>query len=175
MLRSNDPRVLQAFTVKVRYSILLFSKLIDKSKFKSKNRLLHNIVQVTLIWWYWKLYISMILWSPVYVAQLYCFASTEELCEDLAPVANGTFASTAATNVPGNIVTYSCDEGFELSGPAERTCLADSTWFPSNVTTCGKFASQRHSLGFVYDISSQCRWGPLRFSVCTATQARRWK
>ncbi|KAK2150293.1 hypothetical protein LSH36_413g01017 [Paralvinella palmiformis] len=47
-------------------------------------------------------------------------------CPDPAKIDNGTVRGEAY--LFGDVVVYSCDEGFELHGSAEVTCLADGTW-----------------------------------------------
>ena len=43
---------------------------------------------------------------------------------------------TGAGTFFGDVARYSCDTGYTLNGPAERTCQADGRWNGS-VPTCG--------------------------------------
>ena len=48
---------------------------------------------------------------------------------------NGRVDTSAGTFF-GDVARYSCDTGYTVSGPAERTCQADGRWNGS-VPTCG--------------------------------------
>ena len=52
--------------------------------------------------------------------------STAIMCPTLPDPLNGTVTWTSLT--PGSIATYTCDEGFELTGEGNRTCQNDGTW-----------------------------------------------
>lgn len=39
---------------------------------------------------------------------------------------------------PGSVATYTCERGFELLGPARRTCT-NGNWVPEGIPFCGKF------------------------------------
>ena len=47
---------------------------------------------------------------------------------------NGQVNTSAGTSF-GDVAKYSCDIGYTLNGPAERTCQADGRWNGS-VPTC---------------------------------------
>ena len=47
---------------------------------------------------------------------------------------NGHVNTSAGTSF-GDVARYSCDTGYTLNGPAERTCQADGQWNGS-VPTC---------------------------------------
>ena len=47
---------------------------------------------------------------------------------------NGRVDTSAGTSF-GDVASYSCDTGYTLNGPAERTCQADGRWNGS-VPTC---------------------------------------
>ncbi len=38
----------------------------------------------------------------------------------------------------GTTATYNCDNGYELLGPARRTCNENGTWTPLGIPFCGK-------------------------------------
>ena len=42
--------------------------------------------------------------------------------------AGGTVASTEILFYPGEEVTYTCQDGYMLAGPARRRCQEDGTW-----------------------------------------------
>jgi hypothetical protein len=54
-------------------------------------------------------------------------------CGDLT-IANGVVVPPTARTL--DIVTYSCNRGWRLSGSTTRQCLAAGSWFPSTAPTC---------------------------------------
>ena len=48
-------------------------------------------------------------------------------CDPLNNPNNGR-VDTSAGNLFGDVARYSCDTGYTLNGPAERTCQADGQW-----------------------------------------------
>ena len=54
-------------------------------------------------------------------------------CNQLDDLSNGRVSPR--TGNFGDVAKYSCDTGYTLSGPAERTCQADERWSGS-VPTC---------------------------------------
>lgn len=57
-------------------------------------------------------------------------------CGSLNDPVNGSVVGPTST-FP-SMVTYSCDEGFELEGEASRMCQANGKWTGSD-PMCGKF------------------------------------
>ncbi|XP_078603365.1 CUB and sushi domain-containing protein 3-like [Branchiostoma floridae x Branchiostoma japonicum] len=57
-------------------------------------------------------------------------------CPPLAPVEHG---STSGGSYYGDVVTYHCDPGYEISGDEERTCQSDQTWSGTQ-PTCSRTA-----------------------------------
>ena len=55
-------------------------------------------------------------------------------CGNLTVLSNGRVDTSAGISF-GDTAMYSCDTGYMLSGPAERTCQADGQWNGS-VPTC---------------------------------------
>ena len=55
-------------------------------------------------------------------------------CGQLDRPSNGRVNTSAGTSF-GDVARYSCDTGYTLYGPAERTCQADGRWNGS-VPTC---------------------------------------
>ncbi len=55
-------------------------------------------------------------------------------CGQLVDPSNGRVNTSAGTSV-GDVARYSCDTGYTLNGPAERTCQANELWSGS-VPTC---------------------------------------
>ena len=54
-------------------------------------------------------------------------------CDALEPLPNGNYNSVAGR--PGDIVMFTCDEGYRLNGDLTRQCNADSLWTGS-MPTC---------------------------------------
>ncbi|XP_035682609.1 polycystic kidney disease protein 1-like 2 [Branchiostoma floridae] len=59
-------------------------------------------------------------------------------CSPLLPVEHG---STSGGSYYGDVVTYHCDPGYEISGDEERTCQSDQTWSGTQ-PTCSRKACQ---------------------------------
>ena len=66
------------------------------------------------------------------------FISNSALCPDDAPV-NGmvTNSQQASPLQVGNVATYTCDTGYELSGSTTRMCTA-SGWMGTDLPTCNR-------------------------------------
>ena len=54
-------------------------------------------------------------------------------CGQLASPSNGRVDTSAGPSF-GDTAMYSCDTGYMLSGPVERTCQADGQWNGSEPT-----------------------------------------
>ena len=54
-------------------------------------------------------------------------------CGQLDSPSNGSVDTSAGTSF-GDVARYSCDTGYTLNGPAERTCQADGRWNGSEPT-----------------------------------------
>ena len=52
--------------------------------------------------------------------------STDLHCAELGPMDNGVFKVTG--DHFGARVTYTCNEGYWMSGPKERVCQGDASW-----------------------------------------------
>ena len=50
--------------------------------------------------------------------------------------------SCNGTQTTGSVCSFACDEGYELHGSPERTCLPTNEW-SGNVTTCGVLHCKR--------------------------------
>ena len=59
--------------------------------------------------------------------------SVGEICGSLRPPSNGGVNTSAGIFFEDTAV-YSCDMGYMLSGPAERTCQAGGQWSGSEPT-----------------------------------------
>ncbi len=57
-------------------------------------------------------------------------------CAELVNPSDGRVDTSAGTSF-GDVARYSCDTGYTLNGPAERTCQADGQWNGS-VPSCGR-------------------------------------
>ena len=62
------------------------------------------------------------------------FFSVEVSCGQPDIPSNGRVDTSAGTSF-GDVARYSCDTGYTLNGPAERTCQANKEWSGS-VPTC---------------------------------------
>ena len=62
------------------------------------------------------------------------FSSVGVSCGQPDIPSNGRVNTSAGTSF-GDVARYSCDSGYTLNGPAERTCQADGRWSGS-VPTC---------------------------------------
>ena len=68
---------------------------------------------------------------------LRCF--TVAACPYLATPTNGTKSykdKKQQNNLEGAVVQFTCNEGLEVSGPAERTCQESGKWTGSGETEC---------------------------------------
>ena len=50
------------------------------------------------------------------------------VCESLNNPTNGEVVINASTRVVGSVATYTCDDGFLLSGSDERECQDNGMW-----------------------------------------------
>ena len=71
-------------------------------------------------------------------------------CGQLVDPSNGRVNTSAGTSF-GDVARYSCDRGYTLNGPAERTCHADAQWSGS-APTCERelVLCQQSSWSYVY-------------------------
>ncbi|KAI8519554.1 regulation of mast cell degranulation [Branchiostoma belcheri] len=60
---------------------------------------------------------------------------SRKLCQPLMAPSNGNFSGGSSY---GDVVTYYCDAGYEISGDEERTCQSDQTWSGTQ-PTCALF------------------------------------
>ena len=60
-----------------------------------------------------------------YDEEPYCEIVT---CPKLPPLSNGIILKNGEDNIFLSEVTYSCDQGYKLSGEEKRTCLEDGSW-----------------------------------------------
>ena len=60
--------------------------------------------------------------------------------------------NTSAGTSFGDVARYSCDTGYTLNGPAERTCQADGRWNGSVPTCESEILEWCHSLCFLIAI-----------------------
>ena len=78
---------------------------------------------------YWK--------STVHTALHDSFLSVAVDCGGLPSPANGQVATSITTL--GSTATYSCNNGYTLSGSAMRNCLTDATWSGTEPTCSRKY------------------------------------
>ena len=64
---------------------------------------------------------------------MYTSASVGVSCGQPVIPRNGHVDTSAGTSF-GDVARYSCDTGYTLSGPAERTCQANGLWNGSDAT-----------------------------------------
>ena len=67
------------------------------------------------------------------------------MCATLAAPTDGTRDSEAGMFVVGGTLTFTCDEGFTLTGTGTVTCQADGD-FDAIAPTCGKSYNQIMSI-----------------------------
>ncbi|KAI8510781.1 hypothetical protein Bbelb_116970 [Branchiostoma belcheri] len=60
---------------------------------------------------------------------------SRKLCQQLMAPSNGNISGGSSY---GNVVTYYCDAGYEISGDKERTCQSDQTWSGTQPTCARK-------------------------------------
>lgn len=68
-----------------------------------------------------------------------------------------------------NTITYSCEDGYEIEGPALRSCQANGTWSGNEAETRCKRKCQ-YSVIFILVYDSLCC-----FSMCKATSSPQTK
>lgn len=68
-----------------------------------------------------------------------------------------------------NTITYSCEDGYEIEGPALRSCQANGTWSGNEAETRCKRKYQ-YSVIFIFVYDSLCC-----FSQCKATSSPQTK
>ena len=64
------------------------------------------------------------------------FFCTEVLCPFVASPINGNATTTGKK--PGDNVTYTCNEGYDLVGEADQTCLINGSWSGLSPSCNGK-------------------------------------
>ena len=74
------------------------------------------------------------IWLTVHVSAWYFIYTAGVQCSSLDNPLNGT-VSTTTDRFDGSTANYTCDTGFNLQGPASRTCQDNGTW-SSQAPTC---------------------------------------
>ena len=93
------------------------------------------------------LFICYNLWY-LYCAHVYMFSPPlETRCDNPGYAAYSTRSSLVDDNVftPGDMVSYSCLQGFYISGDAALTCGVDGQWSSPRPTCVGKLLSIKGS------------------------------
>lgn len=49
-------------------------------------------------------------------------------CPEPSPMANGSIISHLGQYLPTNRVAYTCDQGYQLDGPAYQVCGSGGSW-----------------------------------------------
>ena len=57
-------------------------------------------------------------------------------CPVLSAPDNGQISCSPGNDNPGDTCTFTCDDGFEISGTESRTCQNDGTWNGADDTAC---------------------------------------
>jgi len=57
-------------------------------------------------------------------------------CPVLTAPDNGQISCSPGIDSLGDTCTFTCDDGFEISGTESRTCLDDGTWNGEDDTVC---------------------------------------
>ena len=87
------------------------------------------------------------LYSVQYITYLLICVCVVPTCPRLTAPANGDVDCSLGDDGqpnPGDTCTFTCDDGFGLSGSASRTCMNDETWSGSTTSCSGAsmFASK---------------------------------
>ena len=90
------------------------------------------------------------------VFSIYKFSIIEIPCSDLATPSDGS--KFGSGNSFEDIITFSCNKGFTLSGSLSRQCQADSSWSGSPAVCTGKSLEREHT-GVVHVGILHCRRG----------------
>ena len=69
-------------------------------------------------------------------------------CTKLEPPCNGLLVDAPMNPKPGDVVTYDCQDGFELEGEKNRTCQDDYTW-DGNSPCCIKTCRRKYIYGII--------------------------
>jgi len=69
------------------------------------------------------------------------------VCPVLSAPDNGQISCSPGNDSPGDICTFNCDDGFEISGTQSRTCQDDGTWNGADDTVCTR---ELHSYNSIY-------------------------
>ena len=86
-------------------------------------------------------------------------------CGTLDDIENGGVVMSTSTF--GSTVTYTCEEGYDLSDDVERTCQADGSWDEDEPDCISKYmrgSSQLHKF-IIYCEGSGCMCPPIKRSV----------
>ncbi len=62
-------------------------------------------------------------------------------CDLPSKINNGNIESDKVALLPGDLVTYTCEKGYELSGQGKRYCLRNGNWSdqqPECLSKCSK-------------------------------------
>ena len=65
-----------------------------------------------------------------------CCLTVVITCPILSAPDNGQISCSPGNDSPGNTCTFTCDDGFEISGTQSRTCQDDGTWNGADDTAC---------------------------------------
>jgi len=57
-------------------------------------------------------------------------------CPVLTAPDNGQISCSPGNDSPGDTCTFTCDDGFEISGTQSRACQDDGTWNGEDDTVC---------------------------------------
>ena len=75
----------------------------------------------------------------LYCLLVECVFTISGACSDLPPLINGGITYEAGSGNSRPIATYTCDNGYTVTGGSFRVCQNDGTWSGSAPTCQGEF------------------------------------
>jgi len=91
------------------------------------------VTEIVCFLWSMPLLVCFKLWNYVFTNCITNFSFVSIDCGNLLSPENGMLNVTAGLHGNNTLLasaTYTCDLGFNMSGPAQRTCTETSEWLP---------------------------------------------
>lgn len=77
----------------------------------------------------------------------------KDRCDRPSVIDNGVVIITKDILLPGDEITYTCKEGYELSGREKRYCLRTGNWSEEQPECLGIYYNYDHELYIIYTVS----------------------